>query len=402
MERRRRSLGCCLIALGVLSSGCSEMVVPPATDPTPPTLHLGTAGLQPDIEVESAVGQAAKARVSLSADVLIGAQAEDAESGVRSVDMTLDTSVTCGDDQTASHSQTAITMQTDAPTGATLPLTLNGLQTLKGVDVRHLCPAGKLLAVVVAARATAVNGLGASVTSPTLTLTFDGDPDKLKMVLLNLFRPGLAQDDGSDVGQPVPGSDPPVVKAEVGPVLDDLARTYLAGADLVFLTEIVHRPHVERLSQVSGLPYLAVFQDEDYTDVALLSRYPLGDVSVMSEADLIDGANAIRLLSATMSVGSSRFLVLVSHFPARAGQEARKKAYSNKIDAMVAAQSLPAFIGGDFNNGYPSPFPDASAACMDDQRLFVATSAFAPEGPATCQKASFGDHPVVEVTLSRK
>jgi hypothetical protein len=152
--------------------------------------------------------------------VLVGARAQDAQSGIGSIELTLDTSVTCGDDQLATHTQSASTTHTDAPTGASLPITLNGFQTLKGVDIRHLCPASQLLEVVVVASATAVNGLGERVATPTLTLTFDGGPDKLRFALLNVNHPALSSDDGADVGQLVPDSDPPQRKVEVWSALD--------------------------------------------------------------------------------------------------------------------------------------------------------------------------------------
>jgi hypothetical protein len=284
-----------------------------------------------------------------------------------------------------------------------MPVDLRAFHTLKGAEVRALCPAHQFESVAIKVSALGTNGLGQSKLSPALSIIFDGGPEQLRVVELNVFQPILSKDDLSDVGQQVEDK-PGLVKVNVWSALDNYAHTALKDVDLAFLTEMRNLPHIERLSQQSGLPYSALYQDDYYTDVAILSRYPLSEVLREGESDWINGANAIRLVTATMTVGQSRIHVLASHFPPRAGTEDRKKKYSDRIASLVASKHLPAFIGGDFNKGLSVPnatFVDVSADCNDDQRLLVVANSLEWQQPTVCSNSFPSDHAVITSTFWR-
>jgi hypothetical protein len=88
----------------------------------------------------------------------------------------------------------------------------------------------------------------------------------LRIATLNQYQPGLSSDDLSDVGQPViTDGEIKGYKVNVWEALRGWGQRLYRKADIVFLTEVRHAPHVRFLAQpdISGLPYYAMLKEKE-------------------------------------------------------------------------------------------------------------------------------------------
>jgi endonuclease/exonuclease/phosphatase family metal-dependent hydrolase len=170
----------------------------------------------------------------------------------------------------------------------------------------------------------------------------------LRLATLNQYQPGLSSDDLSDVGQLVDGGKGGS-KANVWEALRGWGQRLYRKADIVFLTEVRHAPHVRFLAQpdISGLQYYAMLQEPFYTDVAILSRYPLSDVRPIR----IDRHN---ILAAKVMIESiSHLLIAVHWYTGSMTYQSRREAAQRMLE-LIRETNSPAFVAGDLNvsSGY--------------------------------------------------
>lgn len=131
----------------------------------------------------------------------------------------------------------------------------------------------------------------------------------VRVATLNQFQPGMSNDDLSDIGRPLPDY-PGLFTVNAWESLRGWGQRLYRKADIVFLTEVRHAPHVRFLAQpdISGLPYYAMMQEEMYTDVAILSRYPLSDLRPI----FTDGGG---VLAATVTIEDKPHLIIGTACP---------------------------------------------------------------------------------------
>lgn len=169
----------------------------------------------------------------------------------------------------------------------------------------------------------------------------------LRFATLNQYQPGLSSDDLSDVGELVGPGGEGGSKAHVWEGLRGWGQRLYRKADIVFLTEVRHAPHLQFLAQpdVSGLRYYAVMQEQMYTDVAILSRYPLFDVQPIR----VDRNN---LLCARATIENVPHLLIAVHwFPYESGEnthQLRREAAQRMLD-LIHEANIPTLVGGDLN-----------------------------------------------------
>jgi len=174
----------------------------------------------------------------------------------------------------------------------------------------------------------------------------------LRIATLNQYQPGMSSDDLSDVGQPVNGGSKGY-KVNVWEALRGWGQRLYRKADILFVTEIRNGSHVRFLAQpdVSGLQYYAMMKEEFFTNIAILSRYPLHDV-----LPIYSGRN--EMLKATVTIDGLSHLLIAAHWDKVTSQE-RLEAAQRILESIQYADSptfanMPAFVGGDLNvqSGY--------------------------------------------------
>lgn|GEM_PF-5828343 len=170
----------------------------------------------------------------------------------------------------------------------------------------------------------------------------------LRIAALNQYQPGMAQDDLSDVGQPVNGGEKGY-KVHVWNTLRGWGQRLYRKADILFLTEVRHAPHIRFLAQphISGLQHFAMMQEQFYTDIAILSRFPLSDVNPFR----VERHN---FLAAKVNIKGRLHQLIVAHWnKGEFTSQSRREAAQQMLE-VIRKENLPTFVGGDLNvlSGY--------------------------------------------------
>jgi endonuclease/exonuclease/phosphatase (EEP) superfamily protein YafD len=172
----------------------------------------------------------------------------------------------------------------------------------------------------------------------------------LRVATLNQYQPGLSSDDLSDVGEPVGPGGVGGSKAPVWEALRGWGQRLYRKADIVFLTEVRHEPHVRFLTQpdVSGLRHYVVMQAGFYTDLAILSRYPLSDARPIR----VVGGGDNNILAATVAIEDVPHLLIAAHWyhynTSTSTIYWRREAAQQMLD-LIRAANMPTLVGGDLN-----------------------------------------------------
>ena len=181
----------------------------------------------------------------------------------------------------------------------------------------------------------------------------------VRVATLNQYQPGLSSDDLSDVGQPVGPGGEGGSKANAWEALHWWGQRLYRKADIVFLQEVRHAPHVRFLAQaeVSGLLYYAVMQEEFYTDLAILSRYPLSNVEPIRW-------DRNFTLCATATIENVPHLLVSVHWDGLGPTTSPSvREAARRLIELIRAANMPTFVGGDLNflSGY-GPEGDSGSA----------------------------------------
>jgi hypothetical protein len=166
----------------------------------------------------------------------------------------------------------------------------------------------------------------------------------LRIATLNMYQPGLAKDDLSDVGRPV-SKEEPFEKVNPWDALRGWGERLFRKADIVFLQEVLEflaRP------DVSGIPYFTLMQEDFFTDLAILSRFPLNRVSAISK----DKSNT---LLATATIYGVKHLLASVHWNGHddVSTSSARAAANDLIDYLdhnaLRLNFSEVIVGGDLN-----------------------------------------------------
>lgn len=233
--------------LALLTSCQSVPTVPtPARDASPPTIRLGSAGLKKDFLLTETSTSGEVRRAKRSEDVLVVATAEDNESGVQSVTLSVTVSRICG--TTGTNQSFSFTTPTQ-PAAAPFPVRRSANYTVEPSALRAGCTQVPS-SVSVSIFAQAVNGTGGSSATSVATVASYG-PDRLRVATFNLYQPGNHADS----------------------VYERWGRELAARADVVILTEVPDARRAQLVASQAGLANMLFMGSGG--DVAVLSRGPL-------------------------------------------------------------------------------------------------------------------------------
>jgi endonuclease/exonuclease/phosphatase family metal-dependent hydrolase len=242
----------------------------------------------------------------------------------------------------------------------------------------------------------------------------------LRIATLNQFQPGLSSDDLTDVGAPLDGGG---TKAHVWNALQRWGQQLYRKADIVFLTEVRHGPHLRFLARpdISGLRHFALWQEEFFTNLGILSRFPLSEVRPLA-------VDRNYFLAAKADVEGTSHQLIVAHWDLGQFTSSSRRAAAQQMVDIVRQAGVPAFVGGDLNvlSGYG---PGGTPGTAPSEYVILATELWdtftvvAPEPPYcsnqridyiffkgdyetkefhACLDAQPSDHPFVIVTLEQR
>lgn len=327
--RSRSVIPLVLFLLTALTTACGSVPTvpkpgPTTADSTPPLLKLGSVGLHKDLLLTQESVASESRRAKRTAEVLLVATGNDAETGIRRVTLDITRQVSCNGVATNQH----FSESHYAPQSSELPVELSKAFVIKFAG-RAGCRSAST-SVNFSVMAEAENGLGQVSTTPRAIVSFFG-PDQLRVGTFNLWNPGLHADDvfsrwGSDLG---------------------------SKADVLILTEVPDRRRAKLLADAAGMPYVELMQDGHFADVAIASRVPLANV----QRHIIQPGNSL-ILSAEADFDGYPHLIVANHWAIRDAANVffgpeqsappRIKAAQKVLD-LVSQDSRIALVGGDFN-----------------------------------------------------
>ena len=200
-------------------------------------LHLGSAGLRTDIDLDQGSTQPLSRRAPRSGSILLRAAAQDSESGITSVDLRGDLTIECV--PTASNNIVRIRDpialnqtgdRTSPPTTLSSSLRSHVLRANREVPGRYA-----ILSTVGRFDASAKNGVGLERTLPEARVRVFG-PDQLRVATFNVH-----------------GNQPDSQFTAWGTAIGGVA-------DVILLTEIPDRRTGELLASAARMPYLRLFK----------------------------------------------------------------------------------------------------------------------------------------------
>jgi endonuclease/exonuclease/phosphatase family metal-dependent hydrolase len=242
----------------------------------------------------------------------------------------------------------------------------------------------------------------------------------LRIATLNQFQPGLSSDDLADVGAPLVGGG---TKAHVWNALRRWGQQLYRKADIVLLTEVRHGPHMRFLARpdVSGLKHFALWQEEFFTNLGILSRFPLSEVRPLA-------VDRNYFLAAKADVEGTIHQLIAAHWDLGQFTSSSRRAAAQQMVDIVRQAVGPAFVGGDLNvlSGYGpggTPGTALSEYLILTTELWDTFTLVAPEPPYcsnqridyiffkgdyetkefhACLDPQPSDHPFVIVTLEQR
>ena len=145
---------------------------------------------------------------------------------------------------------------------------------------------------------------------------------------------------------------------EAGAVLARWGRELISRADIVFLQEFRNSDHIRTVAAAAELDYTWIPHPEEYSDVAILSRYPLTSMTSHSvpRATIVD---------ATANIDGVEHRLLGSHFTT--GQVPPWESVPDRVTSaqkvveLARADNRPTFFGGDLNT---CPYPREAGECL--------------------------------------
>lgn len=282
--------------------------------------------------------------VSRAAVYNLTATGRDDHSGMHSITLGGGVVVTCiGPSGLAQQKQGDISQTTVAQAGSS-PTTLSVNTRINMQDYIHECSSPyHYHSLDIQLTASATNAHGDTVTTPVLELRNDPGAASIRVITFNI---GYDQD-AFKHGDPTP-------------LLQRYGRDLLSQADIVFLQEVKNSDFVKTLGDSSGLPYryadgsrcvdgVDVFGDcvggYQYTDVAILSRYPL----VQTSYTFIDKT---KLLDARVEIDDQSYRIMATHFKDGKDSSSIQERIdsANLILSRLQGETNPVILGGDFNN----------------------------------------------------
>lgn len=188
------------VLLALLAACAAPPVVVDRADTSPPALRIGSVNLAPDVSVSASGADAWQGSPVApgATEFSLSATANDAESGIASVELTGELRAWCGSSPGAVAGLARVAEPLSATNAAqpaadgSLPSSLTAIVTVPLNRIRALCPAGRVLVDYQAdVRAQAVNGAGSITTGPAAS-AFNG-PAALQVAVLNAFAPCLRE-----------------------------------------------------------------------------------------------------------------------------------------------------------------------------------------------------------------
>lgn len=327
-----------VLAWAAMLSGCNNngTVPPNQPDGSPPRLHLGSAGLSADINLDQTSTQPVSRRAPRSSSILLRAEANDPESGIANLELRGDLIIECIPTTSNNIVRIRDPIVVDQAGGQTsLPINLAGSYSVTFASQIARCPAStRFYQLAVALTATAKNGAGLEQRLPEARVRVFG-PDQLRVATFNLFNPGNH-----------PDSQFTTWGTAIGNV-----------ADVVLLTEVPDRRRAELLASAAGMSYVATLQDNYFTDVAIASRSPLRDISRLRVSSGAHG-NDSNILSVVSDVGNFPHQFVANHWATRDanGTDAGpgvpvpgRLTAASRVIGLLSADDIPVVVGGDLN-----------------------------------------------------
>jgi len=327
----RRLCACAVLAISLVSCRTVPTAPLPGRDATPPTIRLGSAGLRKDFLLTETSANAETRRAKLSEDVLVVATAEDSESGVQDVTLSVTVSRTCG---TAGTNQTFSFTSPTVPDAAPYPVRRSADYTIRPSVLRGGCTQVPSSASV-SISAIAVNGIGRQSVTPTATVASYG-PDRLRLATFNMYQPGNHPDS----------------------VYERWGRELASRADIAILTEVPDSRRASLVGINAGMPNVLFMSGGD---VAVISRGPLHD----AQQQVIDppgnpssnNSNVFRVIAALAGYPHP---IIGNHWGIRDANDVLFGPNQNAPGRLEAAQAVLDFaaaagtsdvvlVGGDLN-----------------------------------------------------
>lgn len=247
-----RTFSCCAAVAAFLVSAAACGPTPDsagdANDASPPTLRLGSAGLNKEFLLTESSSSVERRRAKrLAGGVFVNATAEDNESGIRSVTLSISIDKECG--TSTSHQALAVVSPTQPESGIQ-PVRRDVSYTIDTATLRAGCAVSPE-SVTVSISAVANNGAGGQATTPAATVSSYG-PDLLRVATFNMYSPHPDE------------------------VYERWGRELASRADIVILNEVPDLRRANLVAQQAGLPYVAMIEEwwRPSTGIAILSRGP--------------------------------------------------------------------------------------------------------------------------------
>lgn len=335
----RRATSCVLISrtlLGVfaitLLASCQRPPVAPSPDQdaTPPMIRLGSAGLKKDFLVTQNSGSEEKRRAKLSQDVIVVATAEDNESGIQNVTLSVTVAQACGSTAT---NQTFSLSEPTVPDSAPNPVRRSASYTIRPSTLRSGCSQVPSWASV-SISAIAINGIGNQSGTPAATVASYG-PDRLRVATFNMYQPGNHPDS----------------------VYERWGRELASRADIVILTEVPDFRRATLVADNAGLPNVLLMSG---ADVAVIARGALhSPLSKVIDRPGRLSTNDSNIFNVIADIGGYPHLVIGNHWAIRDG-DSLFGPHENAPGRLEAAQAVLDFaaasgtpdlvvVGGDLN-----------------------------------------------------
>jgi endonuclease/exonuclease/phosphatase (EEP) superfamily protein YafD len=392
---------------------------PNATDTTPPTIRVGSAGLRRDIVLTQDSTAVEQRRALSTADILILATANDGETGIRNVRLQGELRIVCipnAGTQLVTIRDPIAEIASAPGGGTTLPAQLAKQYGLNVPTQRGRCPnATRFSELRLELTPLAENGIGQTRQLPNIIIESFG-PDTLRVATFNVYNLGNHSDQ----------------------VYEGWGQFLNNRVDVLMLTEIPDRRRAELLANAAGLPYVVMLQEGYYADVAIASRTPLRNVQrQVIDPDPSGGLDSAHsnILSAETDIRLYRHQIVSTHWGIRDANDVPADAWrssparleaANAILALLNPPPAIAIVGGDLNAysgigpqrqpGATDEVAQLSRALTDpfvtlgianelhcsDQRIdyIFVRGAYVPTSYEACfEEALPSDHPFVLVTL---
>lgn len=255
-----------VILMGALLAGCSTTqpqvpveAAPVFVDPTPPKVRLGSEKFRKNFQLDQDSAEGVDIRLRSTDRIELVAVGADPDTGMRQIGLQGEIRVTCRSTDGASRVLVEPVDDLAVPEffEDNAPARLVKVRRFSldvGVE-RSKCAPGRFVAMAASLKAVAVNGQDMTRESAVSRFWAFG-PDQLTVGLLN-------------------------VQGELGHLDSDYLRWGAVlgqTVDVLILNGVPDRRRADLVATMAGLPHVAVLQEQD-TDVAILSRAPLGEVN---------------------------------------------------------------------------------------------------------------------------